>query len=67
MDSGITESFVKVLAKEQLLPITWVTAGSNSQLVGLTKEPRSQQRRECQNKVGQECISLNGYGKNYSV
>lgn len=37
VDSGMTESFTKALAKEQLVPTTWIPSGPNSQLVGLTK------------------------------
>lgn len=37
----MTESFMKALAKEQLVPTTWIPAGPNSQLAGLTKEFKS--------------------------
>lgn len=34
IDNRMTASFMKALAKEQLVPITWMLTGPNSQLVG---------------------------------
>lgn len=39
MDKRMTESFLKALAKEQLVPTTWIPKGPKS--VSLTKESQS--------------------------
>lgn len=40
LDNRMTESFMTALAKEYLVPTTWIPTGPHSQLAGLTKEPK---------------------------
>ena len=53
----MTESFMKALAKEQLLPTTWIPAGPNSQLVGLTKNTKVKTEKTL-DKIGLKCAIL---------
>lgn len=46
VDSGMTESLTKALDKEQLVPTTWIPAGPNSQLAGLTKRLQKLRHRK---------------------